>query len=105
VLSTTNSAPVGVTAIAETVSRPLCIVVDDTDPVAGPQLIVSERASGRLRAISLRTQTVSTIAGVAGFRSQIDGPALRRAHFAPLVAGPSSLPETPDLPAIVRVKP
>jgi hypothetical protein len=62
--------------------KPMCIVVDDTDPVAGPQLIVGERDSGRLRAISLRTRMVSTIAGAGGTGSHSDGPALSRARFA-----------------------
>jgi hypothetical protein len=49
---------------------PTAIAIDDTDPVAGPQLIIGDNSA--VRSLNLRTEMVTTIAG-----SDLDGPASR----------------------------
>jgi hypothetical protein len=62
---------------------PLAVAVDTTDPVAGPQLIVSE--GHHVRCLNLRTEMVTSIAGSMA-RGRSDGSALSEARFESLSA-------------------
>ncbi len=55
-------------------ARPICVALDTTDAVAGPQLIIGD--AGRVRCLNMRTRMVTTIAGT-GALGHADGPASR----------------------------
>jgi hypothetical protein len=58
-----------------TFTSPGAIVLDTTDPLAGPQLFIGQ-LNGLIRCLNMRTQMVSTIAGVVAVNAPpADGPA------------------------------
>jgi hypothetical protein len=67
---------------------PAAIALDDTDPEAGPQLIIGEYDGRRVRCLNLRTRMVTTVAGRGsqGRGAPIDGPALSQATFGAMYA-------------------
>jgi hypothetical protein len=60
-------------------SNPSAVAIDDTDPVAGPQLIISDYNNHAIRCLNLRSEQVTTIGGFG--KGHRDGPA-RDALFA-----------------------
>jgi hypothetical protein len=59
------------------------IAVDTSDLLAGPQLIVGDHTYGLIRCLNLRTEMVTTIAGMHSAASAVNGPALQVGFNAP----------------------
>jgi hypothetical protein len=53
---------------------PTAVSMDESDPVAGPQLIICDYGNHCIRSLNMRTEQVTTIAG--GIRGYWDGPAV-----------------------------
>jgi hypothetical protein len=61
-------------ALQARMAAPCETAIDETDPVAGPQLIISDYGNHCIRSMNLRTQQITTIAGVARRGGHRDGP-------------------------------
>jgi hypothetical protein len=82
---------------------PVCVAMDATDPVAGPQLMIGE-LTRLIRCLNLRTQTLSTIVVSLDQSGQRDGPALRAliGHVRGLVVAPNGVLFTADTICTIR---
>jgi hypothetical protein len=65
-------------------TMPSGVAVDDTDPVAGPQLIISDYSNHCIRSLNLRTEQVTTIAGGSKKSGHKDGKAVDALFGGPI---------------------
>jgi hypothetical protein len=73
---------------------PFAVAVDDTDPVAGPQLIISDYGNHCIRCLNFRSEQVSTLAGDRnGKFGHANGPAHAALFYHPngLAVAPSGV--------------
>jgi hypothetical protein len=89
-----------------TFGTPCAFAMDETDPVAGPQLLISDSTRNRIRSFHLRTAQVTTVAGDSTSGAHIDGVACDARFYAPrgLAVAPSGviLVDTVHLPVSVH---
>jgi hypothetical protein len=65
-------------------NSPSGVAIDESDPVAGPQLIIGDYDNHCIRCLNLRTEEVTTIAGHERITGHVDGPAHKAKFGAPL---------------------